>query len=373
MKNLSFDIPVARLIHQRIAGKKFASPEDVVQWMGAVQAQDFLGSLWGIGLRTEHSTEVDVERAIEQGRIVRTWPMRGTLHFVPAGDVRWMLALLTPRVLKRNAARLERDFEITKTVLARSKTILVRALQREKRLTREEAYALLDAGGVAASRQRGLHILWWLAQEGIVCLGPRQGKQQTIVLLDEWVPSGASPGREEGLSLLADRYFASHGPARIQDFAWWSGLTLSEAARTVDAINEHLTGGLVDGEVQWWTRSTPVGGHAPKGLHLLPPFDEFTVAYKDRDALLHPAYRKRGVVGLGIISPAIVSDSQVIGTWGRRIANGRVTVEPGKGTPLSKKEQAAFLAAAQMYGAFLRKETVVKTVPPKRPGHGTGR
>ncbi len=293
--------------------------------MGAVQAQDYLGSLWGIGLRTRRANEKDVERAIEERSIVRTWPMRGTLHFVPAEDVRWMLAFLTPRVLKRNALRLEREFNIDKSVLVRSKSILVRALQGEKHVTREGVYGILGSGGVSASRQRGLHILWWLAQEGVVCLGPREGKQQTFVLLDEWVPAVHTVGYEEGLALLAKRYFSSHGPARIQDFAWWSGVTLREATRSVEAIQTELSRRTTNGDILWRTKSSPAGSTATRGVHLLPAFDEFMVAYKHREEILHPAYRTRGVVGFGINSPAIVADGQVIGTWGRRIANGRVT------------------------------------------------
>ncbi len=334
--------------------------------MGAIQAQDYLGSLWGIGLRSKRSNESDVERAVEDGSIVRTWPMRGTLHFVPAGDVRWMLALLTPRILKRNAARLSREYGIDRSVLDRAKTILVRTLQGGRKLTREATYGVLASGGISASRQRGLHILWWLAQEGVVCFGPRVGKQQTFVLLDEWVPKADSIGRDEGVALLARRYFVSHGPASVRDFAWWSGLTLKEATQGIDAIRGQLSHRDSDGETLFWGEATDGKAGAVDGLHLLPAFDEYTVAYKNRESIIHPGYRRRGVVGFGINSPAIVVDGKVTGTWGRRISRTGVTVEPRKGTPLSKSDQQLFVGEAQRYSAFLDLTGSANTLPPKK-------
>src|SRR5919112_226736 len=94
-----------RLHTQGIGLSRFENPADVVRWFGAVQAQDYLGALWALGLRLPGAVEVEIERAVDDRSIVRTWPLRGTLHFVAAEDVRWMLALLAARVLRRNTAR----------------------------------------------------------------------------------------------------------------------------------------------------------------------------------------------------------------------------------------------------------------------------
>lgn len=186
------DINRLRLVNQKISGGKFKSPAEVVRWMGAMQAQDYPGALWGVGLRTEESTLAAVEQAIVDREIVRTWPMRGTLHFVPAENVRWMLSLLTPRIV-RSAASRHRNLGLDEDIFAKSRTLFEKELQGGKILTRSEMYEMLEQAGISAVGQRGIHILWKLSQEGLLCFGPYKGKQPTFVLLDEWIP-GSRPG-----------------------------------------------------------------------------------------------------------------------------------------------------------------------------------
>jgi len=159
----------------------FTDPADLVRWMGAVQAQDYMGSLWGVGLRLHGASEADVEASIAAGAIVRTWPMRGTLHYVPAEDARWMLRLLAPRVVAGAAGRY-RQLGLDAAAFARSRTVLTRALRGGRRLTRGAAYETLARGGVSTEGERGIHILGRLAQEAVLCVGPRDGRQQTFAL-----------------------------------------------------------------------------------------------------------------------------------------------------------------------------------------------
>src|SRR5581483_7294852 len=106
----SLNIAHQRLLNQHIAATSFEKPSEVVSWLGAVQAQDYLGALWAVGLRLRQVIEADVEQALADKTIIRTWPMRGTLHFVAAADIRWMLELLTPRIVAGSARRLQQDF-----------------------------------------------------------------------------------------------------------------------------------------------------------------------------------------------------------------------------------------------------------------------
>jgi winged helix DNA-binding protein len=230
-------VPQQRLHNQRLAATHLDTPAEVVRWLGAVQAQEYLGSLWAIGLRTRNATEAIVERAIADRSIVRTWPMRGTLHFVAAEDVRWMLELMTPRVVAAAAGRLAREYELDRSAFGRSAEVVARALEGGGSLTREAMYRALEVARISTAGGRGLHITWRLAHDGLICFGPRQGKQQTFVLLDEWIPGAKRLAREEALCELARRYFTSHGPATTHDFAWWSGLLLSDAA---EALAERL-------------------------------------------------------------------------------------------------------------------------------------
>src|SRR5215213_9960750 len=103
--SMKFDVGQYRLYNQGISKAAFEQPRQVVERLLAVQAQDYPGALWAVGLRMTAATPTAVEQAIADRQIVRTWPMRGTLHFVAGNDVRWMLKLLTPRILANMAGR----------------------------------------------------------------------------------------------------------------------------------------------------------------------------------------------------------------------------------------------------------------------------
>src|SRR5215510_7620425 len=347
------DIARLRLNNQRIAYATVEKPGDVVAWLGAVQAQDYLGALWAVGLRMRSAVEADVERALADRTIIRTWPMRGTLHFVAAADVRWMLELLTPRVVENNAQRLLRQFGLDEAVFARSKYLVARALQGGKQMTRTVLYEALEAGGVSTAGQRGLHILWRLAQDGVICFGAREGKQQTFALLDEWAPKAKRMGRDESLAELAKRYFTSHGPATLQDFSWWSGLTTADATAGLEMAKRSLAQETINGQTYWLASSTPATNDSSPTAHLLPAYDEYTVAYKDRSAALNPKYSNLPNYGHGIFNPTIVVDGQVIGTWKRTLKKDTLAISTSPFTKLNRAETRAIAEAANRYGKFL--------------------
>jgi hypothetical protein len=353
----SLSIADRRLRNQRIAGDGFASPGEVVAWMGAVQAQDYLGALWALGLRMEMAREGAIEQAIAERTVVRTWPMRGTLHFVAPADIRWMLALLTPRVIAGQRGR-HRQLGLDQAVFDRSRDLLTRALEGERQLTREALYETLEAAEISTAGQRGIHILARLAQDGLLCFAARQGKQQAFTLLEEWVPAARTLARDEALAELAGRYFTSHGPATLQDFTWWSGLTVADAKVGIELAGPRLEREVVDGRAYWLSAAAPAASAASPMAYLLPPFDEYTVAYKDRSAVLDPA--QGGVIsGNGIFYPVIVLDGHVVGTWKRTFKRDSVVITLSPFAPLKKKERQAIALAAERYGSFLGLPTVL--------------
>jgi len=354
------DIAGRRLRNQRIAGAGFERPGEVVAWMGAVQAQDYLGALWALGIRMKTAREETIEQAIADRTIVRTWPLRGTLHFVAPADIRWMVALLRPRVIAGQRAR-HRQLELDQAVFDRSRDPVMRALEGGRRLTRDALYETLESAGISTAGQRGIHILQRLALEGILCFASREGRQQTFALLEEWVPAARTLTHDEALAELAERYFQSHGPATLQDFTWWSGLTVADAKVGIELAGPRLEREVVDGQASWFAAASPAArpaaNPASPTVWLLPPFDEYTVAYKDRSAVLDPAHG-RVMSSNGIFYPVIVLDGQVAGTWRRVFKQGSVMITLSPFAPLKKKEQQAAALAAERYGAFLGKPTV---------------
>jgi len=350
------EIATQRVSNQRLAKTRFRGPSDVVGWLGAVQAQDYLGSLWAIGLRTVGATERDVEKAITDRSIVRTWPMRGTLHFVPAEDVRWMLRLLTPRVVARSAGRYK-QLELDERTFSRSQKVVVRALDGGKQLTRTEMYRALEAARISVAGQRGIHILGHLAQEGLICFSARSGKQQTFALLEEWVPATKSLERDEALAKLARRYFTSHGPATLHDFTWWSGLKTIDARAGLEMARGDLLQEIVDGRVYWFPSPSPRSTNATPAALLLPVYDEYTVAYKDRSDILDPRYARQA--GNGIFRSTIVMDGRITGRWGRALRKDTVVITTSPFEKFKRAEAGALKTAAERYGAFLGTSVVL--------------
>ena len=351
------EISVQRLMSQRLLQPTLSTPAEVVRWMGAVQAQDFLGSLWAIGCRMQDATEGVVEQAIAERTILRTWPMRGTVHFVPAEDARWMLDLMTPRVVTRSQYHY-RQAGLDDAVFARSRDLFIRALEGGKQLTRGKLYELLEAEGIATVNSRGLFIIGNLSQTGLICFGARQGKQPTFTLLDEWVPNMRTLTREEALAEIALRYFRSHGPATIHDFVWWTGLLMADARAGLDAVKSHFIEETIEGKTYWWAETMSSVPMSSPALHLLPAFDEYLVSYEDRSASLDPQHERLSV-SANHLSSIIVIDGQVVGNWKRTIKKGAVMIETTLARTLTPAESEQFESAAQRYGEFLDLPVVI--------------
>jgi hypothetical protein len=347
------DIASQRLANQHIASPTLQDPAGIVSWQGAVQAQDYPGGLWGIGLRTRGATQEDVEAAVARRAILRTWPMRGTLHFVAAADARWMLDLLAPRVIAATAGR-RQQLELDTRVFTRSRKVIVTALEGDRQVTRSGLYQLLEAAGISTRDGRGLHILMHFALEGLVCFGAREGKQPTFALLAEWAPHARSLARDEALAELARRYFTSHGPATWRDFAWWSGLRAGDAREAIQLARTHLTREGLNGQEHWYGASSKrPSERALSAAYLLPPFDEYTVAYRDRGAVLHSRDARHAQFG-GMISSVVVINGRVVGTWKRTTGQGKVTVAPTLFRRCSAEQKHLVSQAAERYGRFLK-------------------
>jgi Winged helix DNA-binding domain len=341
-----------RLEHQQLARQDFSDPAAVVSWLGAVQAQDHAGGKWAIGLRARGATDAAIERAIAARTIIRTWPMRSTLHFVAAADIRWMLELLAPRMIARAAGRY-RELGLDAASFARAERALTAALRGGNRLARKDCMAVLARAGCDPAGQRGIHVLGHLSQRGVLCLAAHIGKQPAFALLEEWVPMARPLAREAALAELARRYFTSHGPATAADFAWWSGLTLAVARTALE-----LAGPTLAADDRG--RISPRGGASPRApsprAHLLPPWDVYTVAYKDRSQLL--AARHQGQAPR-LLRPTVIIAGQAVATWTRTLTRTGATVHLAPFARLNTAEQRAIKGAAERYGQFLGGAVVV--------------
>ena len=353
-------ITLQRLYNQHIEGPKLQTPAEVVAWLGAVQSQDYTGGKWATGLRTTGITDDAIERAFNDGAILRTHVMRPTWHFVTPEDIRWLLELTAPRIHALNA-HYTRQLELDDTLLARSKDTIIKALEGGKHLTRAEVGVALAAVGIDVTNMARLGMIVSHAElEGIVCSGARRGKEHTYGLVDERAPKARRLTRDEALAELTLRYFTSHGPATVKDFVWWSGLTVADAKAGIEMVKSQLTQEDVDDQTYWYGVSARAATDISRTVYLLPNFDEYLVGYTDRNALFDAAHSEhldsRGNV---LFNHTIVMDGRVVGTWKRTFKKEAAVITSTPFIAFSDAENQAFVEAAHRYGEFLDMEVVL--------------
>jgi hypothetical protein len=250
------------------------------------------------------------------------------------------------------AAARTRQLEIDAQVISKARKLLEGVLRGGQDISRPEAYELFSKHGLAADGQRGIHLLSLLSHEGVLCFGTHRGKQPTFVLVEEWLPNLRKLDGADAVEELAGRYFRSHGPATVQDFAWWTGLTVSTARDGLAAVQDQLECLTIEGKEYWLEpRNSPKAD--ARTVHLLPGFDEFILGYTDRAAVLSPEHAKRLIPGKnGMFLAAMVSATgEILGTWRRAIAKDAVTVSPEMFDDRTVPD--GFEEAAQRYAEFL--------------------
>lgn len=340
------DLVSQRLQNQKLSVPDFRKPVDVLRWFGAVQSQEFEAAKWALALRMRSATNAAIEEDFNRGVILRTHVMRPTWHFVARDDIRWLLELTAPRVDLRCGPGY-RVCELDATVFKRSHKVLERALKDGKYLSRAELRRKLNEAGVEANDTvRMGHILIRAELDRVVCSGPRVGKQFTYALFDERVPATKAIDRDEALALLTRLYFRSHGPATLQDFVWWSGFSAADAKRGLEIVRlEKVT---VGARVYWCVRSNEAVKRLSDTAHLLPVYDEYFVAYKDREAVFGPA---EGQSSWDTLGPAVVINGVAAGTW-KRTAD-KQSIEMKFMRALKKPERVAIEQATTRYAEFI--------------------
>ena len=351
-----------RLASQRIElpGRQRFGVADTVRHLLAIQAQDFAQALWAVGLRTGGALREEVLDALAAGEVVRTAPLRGTLHFVAAGDLRWLLALTASRTLAAGATRF-RELGLDQQTFDRAEDVARRVLAgagdaQGPGLTRDRFLAELQSRGIAVDGQRGYHIIFYLSHRAIVCWGPPRGTQQALVLVDDWIATGAQLDRDESLREITVRYFTGHGPAAVRDLARWAHLTLADATKGITLALDVLERLDFEGG-DLWARASGVGAagpaRRPSRVHLLPGFDEYLIGYQNRAPALAPDLASRVIPGKnGIFLPIIVSGGRVAGTWRKTPAakTPDVMLDPFRG--LTAGETADLHRATRSYLKF---------------------
>ena len=340
---------VERLRNQRLVAPGCKTAEAVVAHLGAVQSQDYTGAVWALGLRAPGLVAADVEASFTAGRVLRTHVLRPTWHFVVPADIRWMLALTGPQVQARMRPY-DKPLELDAKVYVKARALIERALEGGHCLTREELSAALRRGRIVATGQRLAHLVMHAELEGAICSGPRRGKQFTYGLLAERAAKARILTRDESLAELARRYFASHGPATLRDFVWWSGLKVKEATAAVAMAGVEVL-------------PTPPRASVAAGAHyLLPNYDEYLIAYRDRDPVVDPDRARNLGVSNGREYPhQLVLDGRVGGSWQRQMTDRRGTLAVKSYKPLERRHLRVLEMQVEACGRFFARPCRLET------------
>jgi hypothetical protein len=347
------DIARQRLLNQGVVGEPFENPIDVVRHLGAVQSQDFAAAKWALGLRLRETDGAAIERAFNDGAILRTHVLRPTWHFVAPEDIRWMLQLTSQRIIAGNTSYYRKS-GLNQALFVQSNRVMARELQGGKHLTRTALVTALKEAGIETDNLGYVHLLLRAELDSVICSGPRRGKQFTYALLEERVPPGRRFDRDQALAELCHRYFTSHGPATPHDFAWWSGLTVNDARRGIEMLQSQLAHDEFDGTSYWFGADSPPLAPPSRSAVLVPIYDESIVAYRDRSAYLQRLASSGQALPENVVfNHTIIVDGQIVGTWKRTSRSDAVTVEMNLFTPLSPTEEADVEAAVERYARFV--------------------
>ncbi len=347
------DIIQIRLHNQLISCAQFKRPEEVVEWFGAVQAQDYPGAKWSIALRIPGTKDEDIENTIAEKKIIRTWPIRGTLHFVSAKDIHWMLSLVEPRIITGNKTR-ETQLGLNEKIYKKANDILLRIL-KGKSLTRDEITDKLKQSGIKADGVKLSHILQRAGLKKNICFSVRREKQFTYTLLN--LSETKTLERDEALAELAKRYFQSHGPAALQDFIWWSGLSAGESRKAIEIIKSKLVKKILNNKIFWMSEKVQL--KKSPDVYLLPGFDEYLIGYKDRTEIINKEHFKRLNAGGGFLSPTIIIKGRVTGTWKREFKRNKVIISIRPFNAFNKSEKKKIIKAGERYGEFINMDVEI--------------
>jgi len=355
------DIARFRLLNQQLAAPIFSTPQQVVSWMIAQQAQEYTMAKWAIGLRAKNLTDSIVEKAFNEGAILRTHLMRPTWHFVAPADIRWLLALTAPRVHALSAFYYRRA-ELDAKLFSKTQSLMIKALEGGRHLTRSALQSEFAKAKIKAEGERLSYIMMQAELEGLVCSGPRQGKQFTYALLEERVAPVKTLSRAEALTEFVRRYFTSRGPATLQDFSYWSGLTLKDAKEGASALPSSFLYEKINGEdyifleLEWKEKKNNIT------TFLMPDYDEYGMSYKNRSALMHPEFPP--IEDSAVYSHWLVVDGRIAGDWSRTEKNKKIVAETRSSIKISKLKEKEVVKAANRYNAFFNNESPRLVSPP---------
>jgi hypothetical protein len=336
------EVHAARLTSQGLSTRPARDPIAVAERLLAIQGQDPRGARLAVRARGEGLAASDVDRALDERRLIITWVNRGTLHLIRAEDYPLLHAVTTPPLWTSCRTRL-RQTGVDEAAAERGVETVAKTLADEGPLTRAQLRERLDSADVPTAGQALVHVLFFATLQGVCVRGPMVGKEHAFVAVRDWLGKQPEVDREAGLGELARRYLVGHGPASDADLARWAGISLGDARaglKTISRRTVDLGGGLVDLR----KREEPAPLPPPR---LLGQFEPLLLGWSSRD----PVVGEHEVLVLkknGIFRPFALVKGRGVATW--RLPKGKVEIEHLEDvTKKATKELEADAAAVESF------------------------
>lgn len=316
----------ARLLNHQLICPQFAAPHDVVAWMGMMQAQEYRMMRWAVAMRTIQPSAKAFEKDFNEGRIVRTHLFRTTWQLVPGEDYGWMLELCRESALRGLRGWMKGNgVSIPEAEQDAVQQVFADVLSGSRSVLKSDFASALESRGMAMNDQHLSYHIRLAEYAGVLCSGDLTPLKKSYSLVADKLPGTSHLPREEATALLARKYFQSHGPATLEDFAWWCGLGINACRKGVDALGAELVRERWKGLDFFFHRDSRTRGFRSGRVHLLPPYDEYLIGYKSRQVVLHPDHSHHAHNHRGIFWPVVLQDGEVIGTW--NTSSGKVEVD----------------------------------------------
>jgi hypothetical protein len=349
------ELSILRLENQHIAKSRFNTVKEIASWMCAMQAQDFNMSKWALGIRLQESSVTAINKAIDSGELVRTHLLRPTWHLVSSDDIGWILSLTAPQIRSAVKSR-DKELGLTEPVFRKSNSVIEKSLRDGNHLTRPELISELVKTNIDVDNNRASHLLLRAETDGIICSGRLKDNRPTYALLQEWIKATKTFYRDEALRELAIRYFTSHGPATLEDFIWWSGLSSKDSQLALELARSSLNSEIIQNKTYWFASYSSLSQPDTNEVFLLPAYDEFLISYRDRTASLAFIKLKEAVSSNGIFYPTIVRNGQVIGTWKYSLKKDKVVLQTNLFESTEFEGEIDFSDPLARFAGFLQKE-----------------
>jgi len=352
------NISSLRSFNQQITTSRFKTAKEIAGWLGAIQAQDYNMAKWALGIRLQNSTEIAINNEIDSGSIIRTHLLRPTWHIVSSNDIYWIQELTAPQI-KSSLKFRDKQLGLTDTIFRKCNKIFEKTLRDRNHKTREELIQELINAKIDIGNNRASHIFLRAEIDGIICSGKQKGGKPTYAILAEWVPVKNRIYRDEALKELALRYFTSRGPATIQDFSWWSGLSSRNSTLALELNKPDLVSETIEGKTYWFVYTSDITKPVKKEIYLLPAFDELLISYRDRTASLLSIDNKKTISVNGIFYPTILMGGQIIGTWKHNITGNHIILTMNIFKTGYSDFAKIYSKSTYRYSKFYNKETEI--------------